>query len=104
MSKERGSLIETGRRAWALVEPRARKRLKLFALYGVLIAVLDTFALILIFALISLLTKQNVGGIAGFVFRVLHLHSGERYRSALVLLLITSALFVARSLLSVLGL
>jgi ABC-type bacteriocin/lantibiotic exporters, contain an N-terminal double-glycine peptidase domain len=101
---ERGSLVQTGRRAWALVEPRARKRLRLIALYGVLIAGLDTFALILIFALISLLTKQDVSGIAGSVFRVLHLHGGDRYRTALILLVITSALFVARSLLSVLGL
>jgi hypothetical protein len=101
---ERGSLVQTGRRAWALVEPRARKRLRLIALYGVLIAGLDTFALILIFALISLLTKQDVSGIAGSVFRVLHLHGGDRYRTALILLVITSALFVARSLISVLGL
>jgi ABC-type multidrug transport system fused ATPase/permease subunit len=104
MKRERGRLIETGRRAWALVEPRARKRLKLVALYGVLIAGLDTFALILIFALISLLIKQGVSGIAGTVFRVLHLHGGDRYRSALILLVITSALFITRSLLSVLGL
>lgn len=101
---ERGSLVGTGKRAWALIEPRARKRLKLIAVYGVLIAGLDTFALILIFALISLLTKQNLGGIAGSVFRVLHLHGSDRYRTALILLVITSTLFVARSLLSVLGL
>jgi ATP-binding cassette, subfamily B, bacterial PglK len=104
MFGERGGLIETGRRAWALIEPRPRKRLKLFALYGVLIAGLDTFALILIFALISLLTKQRLGGIAGSVFRVLHLQEADRYRTALILLVITSALFITRSLLSVLGL
>lgn len=104
LSGERGSLLATGRRAWALVEPRARKRLKLIALYGVLIAGLDTFALILIFALISLLTKQNLSGIVGSVFHALHLHAGDRYRTALILLVVTSALFVARSLLSVLGL
>lgn len=104
MSGERGGLLATGRRAWALVEPRARKRLKLIALYGVLIAGLDTFALILIFALISLLTKQNLSGIVGSVLHALHLHGGDRYRTALILLVITSALFVARSLLSVLGL
>jgi ABC-type multidrug transport system fused ATPase/permease subunit len=104
IKRERGSLVESGTRAWALVEPRARKRLKLIALYGVLIAGLDTFALVLIYALISLLTKQDVSGIAGSVFRVFHLHSADRYRTALILLLITSALFIARSLLSVLGL
>ena len=101
---ERGSLLESGRRAWALVEPRARKRLRLIALYGVLIAGLDTFALVLVFALISLLTNQDVSGIAGSVFSMFHLDSADRYRTALILLLITSALFIARSLLSVLGL
>ena len=104
ISGEAGNLRETLRRAWALVEPRARKRLKLVALYGVVIAGLDTVALILVFALISVLIKHSVSGIAGSVFRVLHLHNGDRYRTALILLLITSALFVARSLLSVLGL
>ena len=57
-------LIPGVRRAWALVGRRERKRLRLVALYGVLIAGLDTLALILIYALISLLNKQPVTGIA----------------------------------------
>ena len=69
-----------------------------------LIAGLDTFALILIYALISLLNKQPVTGIAGSVIHALGLDSADRYRTALILLAITSVLFVARSLLSVLGL
>jgi ABC-type multidrug transport system fused ATPase/permease subunit len=97
-------LIQGVRRAWALVGARERKRLRLVALYGVLIAGLDTFALVLIYALISLLNKQPVSGIAGSVVRALHVGSSDRYRAALILLAITSALFVARSLLSVLGL
>jgi ATP-binding cassette, subfamily B, bacterial PglK len=97
-------LIHGVRRAWALVGARERKRLRLVALYGVLIAGLDTVALILIYALISLLNKQPVTGIAGSVIRALHVGGPDRYRSALILLAITSALFVARSLLSVLGL
>jgi len=101
---DRGRLIETGRRAWALVDPRARKRLRLVAIYGVLIACLDTFALILIYALISLLSKLEVRGVAGSVIAALHLGTGDRYHAALILLALTSALFVTRSLLSVLGL
>src|SRR4051794_922487 len=97
-------LIPGVRRAWALVGRPERKRLQLVALYGVLIAGLDTFALILIYALISLLNKQGVPGIAGSAIRALHIGSSDRYRAALILLAITSALFVARSLLSVLGL
>lgn len=101
---DEGKLLETGRRAWALVDPRARSRLKLVAVYGVLIAGLDTFALVLVYALISLLSRQKVGGLAGSVTRTLHLGASNRYREALILLGITSGLFVARSVLSVLGL
>src|SRR2546423_13052244 len=97
-------LIQGIRRAWALVGARERKRLRLVALYGVLIAGLDTIALILIYALISLLNKQGVPGIAGSAIRALHFGGSDRYRAALILLAITSALFVARSLLSVFGL
>jgi ATP-binding cassette, subfamily B, bacterial PglK len=99
-----GRLIDGVRRAWALVGRRERKRLRLVALYGVLIAGLDTVALVLIYALISLLNKQPVTGIAGTATRALHLGTSDRYRAALILLAITSALFIARSLLSVLGL
>jgi ABC-type multidrug transport system fused ATPase/permease subunit len=101
---ESSRLIHGIRRAWALVGPRERKRLRLVALYGVLIAGLDSFALILIYALVSLLNKQSVDGIAGSTIRALHLGGSDRYRAALILLAITSVLFVARSLLSVLGL
>jgi ABC-type multidrug transport system fused ATPase/permease subunit len=97
-------LIHGVRRAWALVGARERKRLRLVALYGVLIAGLDTFALVLVYALISLLNKQPLAGIASSAVHGLHLSSSDRYHAALILLAITSALFVARSLLSVLGL
>jgi ATP-binding cassette, subfamily B, bacterial PglK len=97
-------LIHGVRRAWALVAPPDRKRLRLVALYGVLIAGLDTIALVLIYALINLLTRQAVGGIAGSLTDLLGLGTADRYRAALILLAITSILFVARSLLSVLGL
>ena len=92
------------RRAWALVGPRERRRLQLVALYSVLIASLDVFALVLLYALINLLNDQPVSGIAASVIHGLHLSETDRYRTALILLLITAALFVARSLLSVLGL
>ena len=92
------------RRAWALVGAREKKRLRLVALYGVLIAGLDTLALVLIYALINLLNNQPVSGIAGSLVRVLHLTESTRYHAALVLLVITAALFVTRSVLSVLGL
>src|SRR5437764_3027416 len=104
LTGDRGKLVETGRRAWGLVEPAPRRRLKLVAVYGILIAGLDTFALILVYALISVLSRKRVSGIVDSVTSALHLGTGDRYRTALVLLVITSALFVARSLLSVLGL
>jgi ABC-type multidrug transport system fused ATPase/permease subunit len=78
--------------------------LRLLALYGVLIAGLDTVALLLIYALINLLGNQSVTGLAGSLISALGLDSADRYHTALILLLITSALFVTRSLLSVLGL
>jgi hypothetical protein len=70
-------LIHGVRRAWALVGARERRRLRLVALYGVLIAGLDTFALILIYALISLLSKQGIGGIAGHAIRALHVGTSD---------------------------
>jgi ABC-type multidrug transport system fused ATPase/permease subunit len=97
-------LMEGVRRAWALVGARERRRLRLIALFGLLIAVLDTFALVLVYALINLLNNETATGIAATVIRALHLDGAEQYRTALVLLGITAALFVARSLLSVLGL
>ena len=49
-------------RAGRSLTPRERKRLRLVALYGVLIAGLDTLALVLIYALINLLNDQPVSG------------------------------------------
>jgi ABC-type multidrug transport system fused ATPase/permease subunit len=97
-------LVRGIRRAWALVQPPERKRLRWVALYGVVIAALDAFALILIYALINLLNDQKVTGVAGSFVRALGVGMSDRYHAALILLVITCALFVARSLLSVLGL
>jgi ATP-binding cassette, subfamily B, bacterial PglK len=95
--------IQGVRRAWRLVRARERRRLQLVALYGVLIAALDTIALVLVYALINLLNDQPVTGIAG---RLIGAHAGghDNYRLALILLGITAVLFILRSLLSVLGL
>jgi ABC-type multidrug transport system fused ATPase/permease subunit len=97
-------MIHGIRRAWALVRPRERRRLQLVSAYGVLIALLDTVALVLVYALINVLNKQPVTGIAGSIVNELHLSGYDRYKTALILLAITAALFIARSLLSVLGL
>jgi ABC-type multidrug transport system fused ATPase/permease subunit len=97
-------LIHGVRRGWALVDPQDRRRLRLVAAYGVGIAVLDTFALVLIYALVNLLGNQPIGGVAARFIHVLGLSVDDRYHAAFVLLAVTSALFIARSLLSVLGL
>lgn len=97
-------LIQGIGRAWALAAARERTRLRLVALYGVLVAGLDSFALILVFALVNVLNQHRVGGIAGSAIQTLRLGGSDRYRAAFILLAITSGLFVARSLLSVLGL
>jgi ABC-type multidrug transport system fused ATPase/permease subunit len=97
-------LIHGIRRAWSLVEPPERRRLRWVALYGVVIAGLDAFALVLIYALINLLNDQKVTGVAGSFVHALGVGTSDRYRAALILLVITAVLFVARSLLSVLGL
>ena len=98
------TMIHGIRRAWGLVRPRERRRLRLVSVYGVLIALLDTVALVLVYALINVLNDQSVAGIAGSVVNDLHLSGHSRYQTALILLAITAALFIARSLLSVLGL
>ncbi len=72
--------------------------------YGIGIAGLDTIALLLLFALINLLDNQPVSGVAGFLIPGGHLTSGRRYRDSLILLTFAAVLFIARSLLSVLGL
>jgi ATP-binding cassette, subfamily B, bacterial PglK len=97
-------LIDGIRRGWAVVQPPERKRLRLVAVYGVAIAGLDTVALVLIYALINLLNDQGVSGVAGKLVDALGVGQSDRYHAALVLLAITAALFVARSLLSVFGL
>ncbi len=93
------------RRAWALVEPATRKRLRLIGLFGILIAGLDTGALLLVYGLITLLSGggQKPSGVSGWLVRELAVGPSNRYDKALVLLGITSVLFVARSLLSVLN-
>lgn len=98
-----GRLIHGIRRAWAFVDPRDRRRLRLVALYGVLIAALDTIALVLVYALITLLNNEPVTGIANALVGS-QTGGHDRYRPALILLGITAMLFVLRSLLSVLGL
>ena len=103
-SRKPTTMIHGIRRAWAVVRPHERRRLQLVTLYGVLIAGLDTIALVLIYALINVLNDQPVAGIAGTLIDALGLSGSDRYRTALTLLLVTAALFVARSLLSVLGL
>ena len=97
--------LATGvRDAWSLVNRRERRRLKLISLYGLLIAGLDTFALLLVYALINLLNSHAASGFAVTIIHDLHLSASDRYRTALVLLGITAGLFITRSLLSVLGL
>jgi ABC-type multidrug transport system fused ATPase/permease subunit len=72
--------------------------------YGVLIASLDTLALLLLFSLINLLDKQPLSGITKWLVPGGTLGDHQRYREALILLAIAALLFVVRSLLSVLGL
>jgi len=78
--------------------------LQLISLYGILIAGLDTFALLLIYALINLLSNQGATGYAGKLIHLLNLNPADQYRTALILLGITAGLFITRSVLSVLGL
>jgi ATP-binding cassette, subfamily B, bacterial PglK len=91
-------------RSWSLIDARDRKRLGLVALYGILIAGLDTVALVLVYGLLALLNNQPVTGVAGRAVDLLGLSGADRYHAALVLLAVTAALFVVRSALSVFGL
>ncbi len=68
----------------------------LVAGYGVLIAGLDTIALLLLFALINLLDNQPNSGITSLLVPSGRLSSHQRYHDALVLLAFT-ALSVHRS-------
>ena len=97
-------MIAEVRRAWALAGRPERRRLKLVAAYGVLIAALDTVALLLLFVLINVLLDQPVSGFAATLLPSDYESGDIRYRTALVLLVVTAVLFVVRSLLSVLGL
>jgi len=97
-------MISGIRRAWSLVGQHQRRRLSLVALYGIVIAGLDTVALLLIYALINLLNDQPVTGVSAWLVKSLGLRVGSHYHAALILLAITSILFVGRSVLSVLGL
>ena len=91
------------RDAWDLVPRRERRQLKLISVYGLLIAGLDTFALLLIYALINLLDNQGATGYAGKLIHLLGLNASDHYRTALILLAITAGLFITRSVLSILG-
>jgi ATP-binding cassette, subfamily B, bacterial PglK len=99
------TILSAIRRAWALIEPATRRRLRAIGLFGVLIAFLDTAALLLIYGLITLLSGagQKPSGLAAWLIRVLAIGSSSRYHQALVLLSVTAVLFVGRSLLSVLN-
>jgi ATP-binding cassette, subfamily B, bacterial PglK len=93
------------RRAWALIEPATRKRLRAIGLFSILISVLDTGALLLVYGLITILSGvgQKPTSIVAWVIRFLGIEHLSRYGQALTLLAITAALFVTRSLLSVLN-
>ena len=100
----RTKTIEGIRRAWAMVGSHERRRLQIVATYSVMIATLDVVALVLVYALINLLNDQPVTGVAASILDALHLSASDRYRAALVLLVIAAVLFIMRSALSVLGL
>ena len=97
-------LVASIRKAWSLVPRHERRQLELISVYNLLIAGLDTFALLLVYALINLLSNQGATGIAGKIIHGLHLNAADQYRTALILLSITAGLFVTRSALSVFGL
>jgi ABC-type multidrug transport system fused ATPase/permease subunit len=92
------------RRAWALIERHDRRRFILVAAYGVLIAGLDTIALILLYALTTLLANEPQSGITASFLGHGKLSADQRYNEALILLLVTAGLFVLRSGLSAFGL
>ena len=92
------------RRAWGLIERHDRRRFVLVAGYGVLIAGLDTIALILLYALTTLLANEPQSGITASILGHGKLSADQRYNEALILLLVTAGLFVLRSGLSAFGL
>jgi ABC-type multidrug transport system fused ATPase/permease subunit len=95
-------MIREIRRGWALAAPRERRRLTIVSVYGILVAILDTIALLLLFLLINVLLGQPVSGLTEALLPADY--ADDRYGTALILLVIAAALFTARSLLSVLGL
>jgi ABC-type multidrug transport system fused ATPase/permease subunit len=97
-------MIRDIRRGWALLGRRERRRLGLVAGYGILIAALDTIALLVLFVLINVLLEQPAKGFAVAVVPADYSSEDDRYRVALILLCLAATLFVIRSLLSVLGL
>jgi ABC-type multidrug transport system fused ATPase/permease subunit len=103
LSDEHFRFVAAIRSAWGLVPRHERRQLKLISLYGLLIAGLDTFALLLIYALINLLSNQGATGYAEKIIDLLNLDPSDHYRTALVLLGITAGLFITRSVLSILG-
>ncbi len=103
-SKRKKGLSHQVRAAWAIVRGKERRRLQFVSLYGILIAGLDTLALVLLFAMISLLDNQPMTGITKVLVPGGQPSSHERYREALILLTLTGLLFILRSLLSILGL
>lgn len=91
------------RRAWSLMQAPQRRRLALVSAYGVVIAALETLALLLLFALINVLLSQPLSGVVR-VFVPWDISSLDaRFRTAALLLAVTSSLFVLRSLLSIFG-
>jgi hypothetical protein len=96
LSDEHFRFVPGVRDAWGLVPRRERRQLKLISVYGLLIAGLDTFALLLIYALINLLSDHGATGYAGKLIDLLGLDASDHYRTALVLLGITAGLFIIR--------
>lgn len=93
------------RRAWRLVEPATRRRLRLISAFSIGTSVLDTGALLLVYGLVTLLSgsRSLPTGVTGQFIQLLSFGETNRYDKALVLLSITVALFVFRSLLTVLS-
>lgn len=99
------TMIGGVRRAWALVEPATRKRLRAVAAFGIGISFIDTAALLLIYGLVTILTggAQKPTGVTAWATHLLGIDDSSRYKRALILLSITAVLFVGRSILSVLN-
>ncbi len=99
------TMVGGARRAWALIEPTTRKRLRLVAVFGVLNSSLDAAALLLVYGLVTILSggSQKPTGVTAWLVDLLGVDNSSRYHRALILLSITAVLFVGRSMLSVLN-